>query len=565
MKNLETLRHSTAHLMAAAISKLFPNAKFGIGPAVEDGFYYDIDLELQEEDLKKIEEEMYSLTKKNLKFEKEEISYKQAKELFHNQPYKLELIEGLKDEKITIYKLGDFIDLCKGPHVESSKELKAFKLTKLAGAYWKGDSKNKMLTRVYGTAFETKEELKAYLTLIEEAKKRDHRILGKKLDLFSFHDEGPGFPFWHPKGTIVYEELIKLMREENKKRNYNEIKTPIILNKNLWLTSGHWDKFKENMYFTKIDQEEYAVKPMNCPGGLLIYKTRLHSYRELPIRNAEYGYVHRHELSGVLHGLFRVRAFTQDDAHSFCTRDQLESEIIDMVEYALDIYSKFGFNEYTTFIATKPEKYIGSDEVWDLATNILINSLKKKKIDFKIKEGEGAFYGPKIEFNIKDCLGRNWQCGTIQVDFSMPERFQAQYEGNDGNKHTPVMVHRAILGSIERFLGIVIEHYAGKLPAWLSPVQIAILTVSDKHAEYAKKLKHELDKNFRVELDDRAESIPKKVRDNQQQYIPFIIIIGDKEIETNKLSVRTRDNNIQEYTKEEFIKELEEIIKHRTC
>src|SRR3989344_1227309 len=424
--------------MAAAINKIYHDAKFGIGPSIEDGFYYDIDIILHEEDFKKIEEEMYILAKQNLKFEKEEINYKRAKEIFKKQPYKLELIEELRNEKIIIYSLGSFVDLCKGPHLESTKEIKYFKLLKLAGAYWKGDSKNKMLTRIYGIAFETKEELKNYLNLIEEAKKRDHRVLGKKLDLFSFHEEAPGFPFFHNKGLIIWEELLKFWREEHKKANYLEIKTPILLNKQLWETSGHWENYRENMYTLKIEKEDFAIKPMNCPGGMLVYKEKIHSYKEFPLRVGEIGLVHRHELSGVLSGLFRVRAFHQDDAHIFMTEIQIKDEII--------------------------------------------------KKEYKINEGEGAFYGPKIDIHVKDALGRNWQCGTIQLDMNLTERFDLYYEGPDGKKHRPVMIHRVIYGAIERFMGIIIEHYAGKLPVWLSPTQVVILTVSDKHKEYANQL-----------------------------------------------------------------------------
>ena len=562
---LETLRHSTAHLMAAAINKIYHDAKFGIGPAIEDGFYYDIDIILHEEDFKKIEEEMYILAKQNLKFEKEEINYKRAKEIFKKQPYKLELIEELRNEKIIIYSLGSFVDLCKGPHLESTKEIKYFKLLKLAGAYWKGDSKNKMLTRIYGTAFETKEELKNYLNLIEEAKKRDHRVLGKKLDLFSFHEEAPGFPFFHNKGLIIWEELLKFWREEHKKANYLEIKTPILLNKQLWETSGHWENYRENMYTLKIEKEDFAIKPMNCPGGMLVYKEKIHSYKEFPLRVGEIGLVHRHELSGVLSGLFRVRAFHQDDAHIFMTEIQIKDEIINVLNLIDKFYSTFNLS-YHLELSTRPKKSIGTEQAWNTAIKGLKDALDMIKKEYKINEGEGAFYGPKIDIHVKDALGRNWQCGTIQLDMNLPERFDLYYEGPDGKKHRPVMIHRVVYGAIERFMGIIIEHYAGKFPVWLSPTQVVILTVSDKHKKYANQLKKELERhNIRTELDERVESIPKKVRDNQQQYIPFIIIVGDKEIETNNLAIRTRDNKIQEYTKEKFIKEILEIIKNKTC
>ena len=434
----------------------------------------------------------------------------------------------------------------------------AFKLIKLAGAYWRGDAKNKQLQRIYGISFFTKKELEQYNTIIEEAAKRDHRKIGKDMGLFSFHEEAPGMPFWHPKGNIIYNELVSLVREENSARGYNEIRTPTILNSSLWKTSGHWDNFKNNMYFTKIDEQDYAVKPMNCPGGLLIYKSRLHSYRELPLRNAEFGYVHRHELSGVLSGLFRVRAFTQDDAHVFCTEEQVESEIMDMVDYALKIYSVFDFKEIIIFIATRPEKSIGSNEVWETATNALKNALKKMNKEFKIKEGEGAFYGPKIEFNMKDAIGRNWQCGTIQVDLSMPARFDATYEARDGTKKTPIMVHRAILGSMERFIGMVIENCAGKFPLWISPVQAIILPIADRHHDYAEEVRKKLfDAGVRVEVDARAESTPKKVRDAQVSQINYILVVGDNEQKNRTVNVRTRDNKVHGERKvEEFLKDV---------
>ena len=560
-EGIDVFRHSTAHLLAHAATELYPKAKPTIGPVVEEGFYYDFDSDpFSPEDLEKIEKKMDEIVGQKLPVERIELKRDEALRLFRENPYKTEMIKEMPpDGKITAYRQGKFVDLCRGPHIPNTKMLKAFKLTKIAGAYWRGDSKNKQLQRIYGISFPDKKDLAQYLMVIEEARKRDHRKIGKDLDLFSFHDEGPGFPFFHPKGTIIYNELIDFMREENRKRGYSEIKTPIILNKQLWVTSGHWDKFRENMYFTHIDGQEYAVKPMNCPGGLLIYKSRLHSYRELPIRNAEYGYVHRHELSGVLHGLFRVRAFTQDDAHSFCAEDQIEAEIIHMVDYAVHVYSKFGFNETAVYVATKPEKYIGEDAAWKKATEALANALRKKKIDFRIKKGEGAFYGPKIEFDIKDCLGREWQCGTIQVDFSMPARFEAVYEGQDGRKHTPVMIHRAILGSIERFLGIVIENCAGKFPLWLNPNQAIVLTVADRHEKYGDEIFHKLrDAGVRVEKDFKSETIPKKVREAQLRQFNYIFVVGDKEAENKTVAVRTRDNVV--HGEKDFGKFLGEVL-----
>src|SRR3989344_1384473 len=483
--------------------------------------------------------------------EKKKISAEKAREIFQDQPFKLELIEELEKtgNKISIYKSGYFTDLCAGPHIESAKEIDpdAFKLTKVAGAYWRGSEKNKMLTRIYGVAFETKKELDDYLTMMEEAEKRDHRKLGKELDLFSFHQEGPGFPFWHPKGTMLYNELKNFIRKENEKRGYGEVMTPIILSKELWVTSGHWDKFRDNMYFSKIEEQEMSIKPMNCPGGMLIYKEGMHSYRDLPLRYSEFGLVHRHELSGVLHGLLRVRAFTQDDAHSYCTEEQLNNEIIGMVDYALDIYKTFGFNEYEIFIATKPEKHIGNDEVWELATGALTKSLKEKKLEYKIKEGEGAFYGPKIEFNIKDAIGRNWQMGTIQVDFSMPGRFNAEYIDKEGNKNTPVMVHRAILGSLERFIGVLIEHYSGSFPVWLSPVQALVIPVSEKFNDYGEKVLTELkDAGIRADIDKSNETLGKKIRAGKTQKIPYLLVVGEKEKEAETVAVNFRDKKEQE-------------------
>ncbi|MBW3020148.1 threonine--tRNA ligase [Candidatus Woesearchaeota archaeon] len=561
----ELFWHSSAHILATAIKQLFPEAKLAIGPAIENGFYYDVEVSkpFHPEDLEKIEAKFKEIVKEDLEFKRKNISYEEAVELFKDNKFKLELIEENK-ENLSIYETGNFVDLCRGPHIPSTKKVKAVKITKMSSAYWRGDSERESLQRVYGITFPDKKDLTEYLTLLEEAEKRNHVKIGKQLDLVSFHEEAPGVPFWHPKGTILYNELQGLARRENTKRGYNEIMTPMILNSSLWKLSGHWDNFKENMYFTNIDGQEFAVKPMNCPGGLLIYKSSIHSYRDLPLRNAEFGFVHRHELSGVLNGLFRVRAFTQDDAHSFCTEEQIESEIIDMVEYAVKIYEIFGFKDVTTFIATKPEKAIGSDEVWNTATQALINALNKKEMPYRIKAGEGAFYGPKIEFNIKDALGRNWQCGTIQVDFSMPTRFDATYEAKDGTKKHPVMIHRAILGSLERFIGIVIEHYAGKFPLWLNPNQVKILPIADRHQEYANKiLKEFIDEEIRADVDDKSETIPKKVRNAQLEQFNYILVVGDKELEDGTVTVRTRAGEVEGTVKvkdfkERILKEIRE-------
>ncbi|MEE8131851.1 MAG: threonine--tRNA ligase [Candidatus Paceibacterota bacterium] len=578
--NLEKIRHSLSHLMAMAVLEKFPKTKLGIGPVIENGFYYDFDTSISDTDLPKIEKRMRELIRQDLKFKKEVITLSEAKKLFRNEPYKLELIKELHGSKkpITTYTTSSprksasspresafFVDLCAGPHIKSTKEINpdAFKLTKIAGAYWKGDEKNQMLTRIYGVAFNNKKELDEYLKLQEEAEKRDHRKLGKELDLFSFHDEGHGFPFWHAKGTILYSQLENFIRKENEKRGYKEVKTPIILNKKLWETSGHWEKFKDDMYFIDIDDQEFAVKPMNCPGTTLIYKEKLHSYRDLPVRYAEFGLVHRHELSGVLHGLFRARSFTQDDAHSYCAPKQLNDEIINMVDYAVDVYKAFGFNEYEIFIATKPEKYIGDNNSWEKATEALNKALKEKKLNYEIKKGEGAFYGPKIEFNVKDAIGRNWQLGTIQVDFSMPQRFNAFYIDEKGNKQIPVMIHRAILGSLERFIGILIEHYAGALPVWLSPIQTIIIPVSEKFNNYGEKILKELkNNNIRGEIDNSNETLGKRIRNAEIQKIPYILIVGEKEIKSNNVAVRSRDDKQNVVKLEKF---LEKILKENAA
>ena len=570
-EGLEILRHSTSHLMAQAVKRLYPNVQVTIGPAIKDGFYYDFDTDkpFTDEDLPKIEAEMKKIIKENIPVIRKIMTKKDAIEYFkkNNEPYKVEIIEDIDADTVSFYEQGDFIDLCRGPHVPSTGYLKSYKLMSVAGSYWRGDSNNKMLSRIYGTAFESKESLDNYLKKLKEAKERDHRKLGKELNLFSFHDEGPGFPFWHPRGMIIYKEVESYIRKENEKRGYVEIKTPAILNEELWHRSGHWDNYKENMYFTEIDETKFAIKPMNCPGGLIVYNSNIHSYRDLPLKVAELGFVHRHELSGALHGLFRVRAFTQDDAHIFCTEEQLADEIINTIDYYLSVYKDFGFKNFEIFVSTRPAKSIGTDEAWELATNSLINALDKLNIAYKINEGDGAFYGPKIDFNIKDVLDRNWQCGTLQVDFSLPMRFEISYEGKDGRKHTPVMLHRAILGSMERFIGILTEHYNGKFPLWLSPLQVAIVNVlNDKNQiervkEIANAFKNE---NFRVEIDDGNDNLGTKIKKYRLQRTPYTVIIGAEELLSGKLSVRTRSSKeLKDIDLIEFIEKLKNESKER--
>lgn len=570
-EGLEILRHSTSHLMAQAVKRLYPNVQVTIGPAIKDGFYYDFDTDkpFTDEDLPKIEAEMKKIIKENIPVIRKIMTKKDAIEYFkkNNEPYKVEIIEDIDADTVSFYEQGDFIDLCRGPHVPSTGYLKSYKLMSVAGSYWRGDSNNKMLSRIYGTAFESKESLDNYLKKLKEAKERDHRKLGKELNLFSFHDEGPGFPFWHPRGMIIYKEVESYIRKENEKRGYVEIKTPAILNEELWHRSGHWDNYKENMYFTEIDETKFAIKPMNCPGGLIVYNSNIHSYRDLPLRVAELGFVHRHELSGALHGLFRVRAFTQDDAHIFCTEEQLADEIINTIDYYLSVYKDFGFKNFEIFVSTRPKKSIGTDEAWELATNSLINALDKLNIAYKINEGDGAFYGPKIDFNIKDVLDRNWQCGTLQVDFSLPMRFEISYEGKDGRKHTPVMLHRAILGSMERFIGILTEHYNGKFPLWLSPLQVAIVNVlNDKNQiERVKEIANAFKKeNFRVEVDDTNDNLGTKIKKYRLQRTPYTVIIGAEELSSGKLSVRTRSSKeLKDIDLIEFIEKLKKESKER--
>ena len=538
-----TLRHTASHVMAQAVKRLWPDAKLAIGPAIDKGFYYDIDMEhtLTPEDLGKIEKEMSRIVKENLPITKSVMSRQEAIEFFKskNEDYKVELIEDLpEDAVISCYAQGDFIDLCAGPHVASTGKVKAFKLQSIAGAYWRGDEKNKMLQRIYGTAFEKKEELDAYLHMLEEAAKRDHRKLGKELGLFVIKEEGPGFPFFLPKGMALRNELENFWREVHHDFEYDEIRTPIILNKHLWETSGHWDHYRENMYTTIIDDEEYAIKPMNCPGGILVYQNEMHSYRDLPLRYAELGLVHRHELSGALHGLFRVRAFTQDDAHVFMLPEQMQSELMKVIELFDRIYSQFGL-KYHVELSTKPDNAMGDDAIWEAATEALRNAIEAKGIDYVINPGDGAFYGPKLDYHIEDSLGRTWQCGTIQLDMNLPERFNVEYIGEDGQKHRTIMIHRACFGSMERFIGILTEHYAGAFPTWMAPVQVKILPISEKHVEYANQLAKQMRHDYvRVEVDDRNEKIGYKIRQAQMEKVPYMLVVGDKEMEDNSVNVR---------------------------
>lgn len=537
--------HTASHVMAQAVKRLYPSAKLAIGPAIANGFYYDFDFEtpLTTEDFAKIEKEMAKIVSENYPVERFELPRAEALELMKEEPYKIDLIEHLpEDAVISFYRQGEFTDLCAGPHIASTGGIKVFKLLSLAGAYWRGDEKNKMLQRIYAIAFTKQDELKAYLDFIEDAKRRDHRKLGKELDLFDIYEEGPGFPFFLPKGMVIRNILEDFWRSEHRKNGYQEIKTPMILNQELWHRSGHWDHYKDNMYTTTIDNEEFAIKPMNCPGGMLVFKRKLHSYRDLPQRLGELGLVHRHEKSGTLHGLMRVRCFTQDDAHIFMTPDQIEDEILGVIRMIDKFYSVFGF-KYSIELSTRPEDSMGSDEDWDRATNALKNALEANGKPYKINEGDGAFYGPKIDFHLQDCIGRTWQCGTIQLDFQMPERFDLNYIGPDGEKHRPVMIHRVIFGSIERFIAILTEHYAGAFPLWLAPVQVKILAINEKSADYIQELQQALEeKGFRVETDLRNEKLGFKIREAQLEKVPYMLVIGDKEVEERKINVRSRKN-----------------------
>jgi len=560
------LRHTASHILAQAVKRLYPGVKLAIGPAIENGFYYDFETEkpFVPEDLEKIEAEMAKIVKEDLKLERFTLPREEAIGfvLEKGEPYKAELIRDLpEDSVISFYSQGEFTDLCAGPHVPSTGKVKAFKLTSIAGAYWRGNEKNKMLQRIYGTAFLKKSELDEYLFRLEEAKKRDHRKLGRELDLFDILEEGPGFPFFMPKGMILRNELENFWRDEHRKNGYQEIKTPIILNKELWLRSGHWEHYKENMYTVKIDEADFAIKPMNCPGGMLVFKRKLHSYRDLPQRMGELGLVHRHELSGALHGLMRVRCFTQDDAHIFMTPEQIQDEVIGVINLIDKFYSIFGF-KYHVELSTRPENSMGSDEDWERATTALIGALEHKGLKYKINEGDGAFYGPKIDFHLEDSIGRTWQCGTIQLDMQMPERFDLSYIGPDGEKHRPVMIHRVVFGSIERFIAILTEHFAGAFPVWISPVQVKVISIVDKHIPYVKQVQQKLDSlGIRTEIDIRNEKIGFKIREAQLEKTPYMLIVGDKEMENGQVAVRSRkEGDLGPMAVDEFVKKIVEEI-----
>lgn len=563
----KAFNHTASHIMAQAVKRLYPDVKLTIGPAIKDGFYYDFDTETPfgPEDLQAIEAEMKKIVKEGLVLEKFELPVDEAVSLMKekNEPYKIELIEehAGKGEAISFYKQGEFTELCAGPHLMSVSPVKAFKLTNCTGAYWRGDAKNKMLCRVYGTAFPKASMLDEHLKMLEEAKKRDHRKLGKELELFTIMEEGPGFPFFLPKGMVLKNLLIDYWREIHQKAGYYEIQTPIILSRKLWERSGHWDHYKENMYTTVIDDEDFAIKPMNCPGGILVYKSKMRSYKDLPLRMGELGIVHRHELSGALHGLMRVRCFTQDDAHIFMTREQIKDEIKGVVRLIDDAYNTFGF-KYHIELSTKPENSMGSDEDWDIATDALKAAITELGYDFEINEGDGAFYGPKLDFHLTDCIGRTWQCGTIQLDFQLPERFELEYTGADGAKHRPIMIHRVVFGSIERFIGILTEHYAGAFPTWLAPVQVKLLPIADRHIDYVRQLQEKLEEaGIRCELDDRSEKIGFKIRSAQLEKIPYMLVVGDKDIEAGTVAVRSRKNGDEgASTIDEFIERIQKEV-----
>ncbi len=543
-EGLGVVRHSAAHVMAEAAVHLYPGTKVAIGPSIKDGFYYDFEFPkpVGEDDLAAITKEIERLVATGAGFQRREVSKEEALELFADQPYKLELIRDLPvGETISVYRQGDFLDLCRGPHVPDTSRIGAVALLSVAGAYWRGSSDNMMLTRIYGTAFAGRKELAEYLERMEMARQRDHRKLGRELGLFSFHDEGPGFPFFHPKGMRVINALLDYWRREHVAAGYEETKTPIMLERTLWERSGHWDNYKDNMYFTRIDDVDFAIKPMNCPGGILIYKTDQHSYRDLPLRMAELGLVHRHEMSGVLHGLFRVRLFTQDDAHIYCLPGQVEDEVLGVIELVRRMYRTFGFERVHVELSTKPDKSIGSDEMWATAESALAAALHRAELDYTLNPGDGAFYGPKIDFHIEDVMGRTWQCATCQLDFAMPERLDLEYVGEDNQRHRPVMIHRTVLGSVERFLAILIEHYGGALPSWLAPVQAVVIAVADRHVGYAREVQVALGRaGLRAEVDERAESVSKKIRDGEMLKVPFMLVVGDKEIESRGVTLRTR-------------------------
>ena len=568
-EGIEIIRHSTAHVMAQAVKRIYGNVKLAIGPTVKNGFYYDFDLDtpLTHGDIEKIEEEMNKIINEDLKFKRKDVSREEALKLMSEkgEDYKVQLINDLDEsENISLYEQGDFTDLCRGPHISSTKFIKAFKLTSVAGAYWRGSEKNKMLQRIYGVAFATKKELDKYLNMIEEAKKRDHRKLGRELRLFEIMDEGPGFPFFLPKGVVLKNILIDYWRKLHNKAGYVEIETPIMLNKELWIRSGHWDHYKENMYTSMIDDKEFALKPMNCPGGMLVYKSEGHSYRDLPLRVGELGRVHRHELSGALHGLMRVRAFTQDDAHIFMLPEQIKSEILGVIKLIDEVYGTLGF-KYNIELSTRPEDSMGSDEEWTMAESSLKEALDEGGLDYKINEGDGAFYGPKIDFHIEDSLGRSWQCGTIQLDFQLPQRFELEYIGSDGEKHRPIVIHRVIFGSIERFIGILIEHFAGKFPVWLAPVQVKVLPISDNFIEYGSKVLATLrEAGIRCEIDNRSEKIGYKIREARNERVPYMIIVGEKEKNHGNISLRSREGGDEGSTSlEEFIARVQKEEKEK--
>lgn len=564
----KAFNHTASHIMAQAVKRLYPEAKLTIGPAIHDGFYYDFDVEtpFSPEDLEKIEAEMKKIVKEGFTLERFELAPDEAIKLMQEkgEPYKVELIEehAGKGENISFYKQGEFTELCAGPHLADVKPVKAFKLTNCTGAYWHGDAKNKMLCRVYGTAFPKASMLEEHLAMLEEAKKRDHRKIGKELELFTIMEEGPGFPFFLPKGMELKNTLIDYWREIHRKAGYYEIQTPMILNRALWERSGHWDHYKQNMYTTVIDDEDYAIKPMNCPGGILVYKTKMHSYKDLPLRMGELGLVHRHELSGALHGLMRVRCFTQDDAHIFMTREQIKDEIKGVVKLIDRVYNTFGF-EYHIELSTKPEDSMGSEEDWEIATDALRDAVTELGYDFEVNEGDGAFYGPKLDFHLTDCLGRTWQCGTIQLDFQLPERFELEYTGADGAKHRPIMIHRVVFGSIERFIGILTEHFAGAFPTWLAPVQVKLLPIADRHFSYLAAVKERLERHgIRCEIDDRSEKIGFKIRAAQLEKVPYMLVAGDKDIENNTVSVRARKGGEQgACSLDDFIEQIKKEIK----
>ena len=565
-EGLHAIRHTASHVMAQAIQHLFPDVKFAIGPAIDNGFYYDMDSEhvYTPEDLREIEKEMAKIVKQNIPLVRSEVPRKDALARFaaEKEIYKVELINDLpEDAVISLYTQGDFTDLCAGPHCPSTGRVKAFKLMSIAGAYWRGNEKNKMLQRIYGTAFPSKEELDEYLHMLEEAEKRDHRKLGKELDIFSMHDEGPGFPFFHPNGMRIRNAILEYWHQVHRKYHYEQVMTPMIMNRDLWIRSGHWDHYRENMYFTKIDDMDYAIKPMNCPGGMLVYNSHPHSYKELPLRYAELGLVHRHELSGALHGLFRVRCFTQDDAHIFMTPEQIQPEITNVIKLFNEVYSTFGL-KYHAELSTRPENSMGDDASWELATEGLRKALEANHLDYIINKGDGAFYGPKIDFHLQDSIGRTWQCGTIQLDMQLPEKFNCEYTGEDGLKHRPVMIHRVVYGSIERFIGILIEHYAGSFPVWMAPNQVRVMPITDKQLDYAKEVNDKLfELGYRTQLDDRSEKIGKKIREAQVQKVPFMLIVGEKEVESRTVAVRQRHGgDLGAMSLEDFIARMQKDI-----